>query len=152
MSEKKFQDMVIGLFRRKHAHAVNMEPGTTNPGIPDINWCMGGIEGNLELKFGYDTGAAPLIRPYQLVWFRERIQAGGYPMLGYYIECEEYTDEVMVFQGRHIDDLAKAKDMDGIYDIPHLRIIHPEEMIEGLISEMASWHDELHPQITLINH
>ena len=151
MSEKQFQDMVIGLFTEKKAHAVNMEPGTTNPGIPDISWCMEGIEGNLELKFGYDTGAAPLIRPLQLVWFRERIKAGGYPMLGYYIECEEFMDEVMVFQGRHIEALARAKDIDDIYSIPHLRIIHPEEMIEGLISEMASWHDELHPNIALLN-
>ena len=149
--ENVFQTMVLALFQNQHAHAVNMEPGTTNPGIPDINWCMGGIEGNLELKYGISGGLAPHVRPTQVVWFRERIRAGGYPMLAYFIEDREYTDEVYIYQGRYIEHLATAKNIDDLDDIESLRIINPMEMIEGLISEIASWHDQLNPQIMTIN-
>lgn len=151
MSEKKFQDMVLGLFRAKDAHAVNMEPSTTNPGIPDINWCLEGIEGNLELKFCYDTGAAPHIRPPQLVWFRERIKAGGYPMLAYYIEEEDAIDGVYIFQGRHIEALAMCKTTDELFDIEYLRVINPQEMVEALISEIASWCDQETSRIVTLN-
>jgi hypothetical protein len=148
--EKAFEDMVIGLFIVKEAHVVNMEPGLTNPGIPDISWCLEGIEGNLELKFGCGKrGRAPHIRPSQLVWFRERIKAGGYPMLAYFIEEPKYTDEVYIFQGRYIEQLAMAKKLNDLDDIPSLRVINPAEMVEALISEIASWYDQDHPQIIL---
>ena len=140
--------MVIGLFKIKNAHAVNMEPSATNPGIPDINWCMSGIEGNLELKFKKDDLAMPLIRPAQIVWFRERIRAGGYPMVAYYVESKEYTDEVYIVQGRYLEDLVDA---DDITDVPYLRMLEPQELIEAMISEIASWHDELNPQIMTLN-
>ena len=149
--EKAFQDMVLELFNAKDAHAINMEPGITNPGIPDINWCLDGIVGDLELKFGCNGFPAPNVRGNQLVWFRDRIKAGGYPMLAYYIEEPEYTDEVYLFQGRYIEQLALCKKLDEIYEIPNLRVIRPEEMIEALISEIASWYDQENPQIVTLN-
>ena len=123
-----------------------MEPSNTNPGIPDINWCIDGVEGNLELKYAYSDGAAPHIRPAQLVWFRERMKAGGYPMLAYYIEADKYMDEVFVFEGQYIEQLAMAKTVDDLDDIESLRVVNPEEMIEAMISCIAGWHDELHPE------
>lgn len=152
--ETVFQNMVINLFEARGAHAVNMEPNKAiNPGIPDVNWCLQGIEGNVELKYGFDGGAAPLIRPFQVVWFRERVKAGGYPMFAYYIECEEYTDEVYIFQGRHYEALAKAKDMEDVLEVPNLRVMDPNNLVEALLSEMASWHDEIDPpsQIVTLN-
>jgi hypothetical protein len=151
--EKAFEDMVLELFLKKGAHAVNMEPGLTNPGIPDINWCLEGIIGDLELKFGCGKrNRAPHIRPSQLVWFRERIKAGGYPMLAYYIEEPKYADEVYIFQGRYIEQLAMAKKLNDLDDIPSLRVMNPAEMVEALISEIASWWDQENPKIiTSIN-
>ncbi len=144
--EKKFQDMVMELFRIKEAHAVNMEPGTTNPGIPDVSWCLEGIVGQLELKYGCGKRKrAPHVRTSQVVWFRERMKAGGYPMLAYYIEEPDFTDEVYLFQGRYIEQLAMCKKLDEIYEIPNLRIMNPNELIEALISEIASWYDQVDP-------
>ena len=140
--EKEFQDHVIAIFNRRGAHAVNMEPSRTNPGIPDTNWCLDGIEGNLELKYVYDEGAAPMVRPMQLVWFRERIKAGGYPMFAYYVSCTKYLDEVYVYRGDQFLKLANAKNASALTDIPHLRVVDPNELIDGLISEMASWNEE----------
>ena len=153
MKEKDFQDMVIELFEGQDAHVVNMEPGTTNPGIPDLNFCLHGIEGNVELKLAYEEGAAPHIRPMQLVWFRERVKAKGYPMLAYFVLSEKFTDEVLIFQGRRIDELALCKDTSDVYDVEHLTVVNPMEMVHGLLSEIGSWHDEINPEarIQLIN-
>ena len=149
--ETAFQTMVLDLFAAKEAHAVNMEPGTTNPGIPDISWCLDGIVGQLELKFGCGKrDRAPHIRASQLVWFRERMKAGGYPMLGHYIEEPEFTDEVYLFQGRYIEQLAMCKKLDEIYEVPNLRIMNPGELVEGLISEIASWYDQENPQSQIV--
>lgn len=147
MNEKEFQDSIIGLFKERHGHAVNMEPHMTNPGIPDVNWCMAGIEGNLELKVGKDDGVRPRIRPTQLIWFRKRVAAGGYPMFGIYVNSKEYTDEVYIFQGRYLDKINEMKKMSDLLesDIPQLRIMDPNNFVEGLVSEMASWHDEIEP-------
>lgn len=48
----------------------------TSAGIPDCNYCYAGVEGWLELKAGPDIE----VRPTQLVWFRDRIKAGGWPL------------------------------------------------------------------------
>ena len=145
--EKEWQDAVIALFTSLNAHAVNVEPGITNPGMPDINWCYQGIEGNLELKIAYDEGAGPHIRPNQIVWFRERVKAGGYPMFGVYVKSKTYSDEVYVIQGRYVTELADySNNWDAVLaNVPHLRVMRPEEFVQALISEMASWHDEIDP-------
>lgn len=148
--EKVFQDMVIQLFEAQGGHAVNMEPSKTNPGIPDINWCIQGIEGNVELKYGFDGGAAPLIRPPQVVWFRERVRAGGLPMFAYYIECDKFTDEVYIFQGRHYKALAEAKEVEDVIAVPNLRVMEPTNLVQALMSEMASWHDEIDPPSQIV--
>ena len=151
VKEKGFQDMVIQMFAARGGHAVNVEPGTTNPGMPDINWCLEGIEGNLELKFGFEGGAAPTIRPNQIVWFRERIKAKGMPMFGYYVESKEYVDLVFIIRGEHYEALAKAKTMDDIIvDVPKIIVTDPEEFVETLIGEMSEWHDEIDPPSRII--
>lgn len=147
--EKVFQDSVIGMFKERGGHAVNVEPGITNPGMPDVNWCLAGIEGNIELKYGFLEGAAPTIRPNQIVWFRERIKAKGLPMFGYYLEGE-VGDLVLIFQGRHYEQLARAKDVDEIYDIPHKLVGDPNEFVDVLIGSMMEWHDEIDPPAKII--
>jgi len=86
----------------------------------------------------------------QVVWFRERVRAGGYPMFGFYVENEKYTDEVFVIQGRYFEALAKMKDIDELTDVPYLRVMNPNDFVEGLISEMSSWHDEVDPPSKII--
>ena len=136
---------MIGLIEAQGGHAENMEPSRTNPGIPDINYCVAGVEGNVECKYAIEDGLAPKIRPTQLVWFRERVRAGGYPMLAYYVDGSKagYMDNVYIFQGRFIDRMAKCRTVSELYSVPHLHVLDPEEMIQGLFSEMASWHDEV---------
>ena len=68
-------------------------------------------------------------------------------MLGIYVNSKQYSPEVYIFQGRYLDQINKIKTMSGLLesDIPYLRIMDPQDFIEGLISEIASWHDEIVP-------
>lgn len=59
------------------AHLSWIESHATSPGAFDVNYCVNGIEGWIELK------AFPKIeiRTSQIVWARERIAAGGFPLV-----------------------------------------------------------------------
>lgn len=56
-----------------------------DPGTPDLSFCTGGLEGFLELKYRptYPSDSLPLLgdryglRPTQLLWIPDRIDAGG---------------------------------------------------------------------------
>jgi hypothetical protein len=46
-------------------------------GVPDVSFCVGGIQGWLELKY---TGRFPLehpVLPTQIIWMDRRLRAGG---------------------------------------------------------------------------
>jgi hypothetical protein len=54
----------------------------TSPGFPDVNYCIGEVEGNIELKCSrYPKARYPFkkggLRKSQKVWIRQRIRAGG---------------------------------------------------------------------------
>lgn len=65
-------------------HLSWIESHETSPGIPDIEYCVktphqiGGVVGNIELKA---LGDNMEVRPSQLKWFRERMAAGGNPLI-----------------------------------------------------------------------
>ncbi len=78
MSEENLQRALIKAFKRR-GHFSEVESHETSAGIPDIDYCMNGIESHIELKFG--NAIAPRIRPSQVKWFRDRVRAGGHPWL-----------------------------------------------------------------------
>lgn len=52
-------------------HFSRIESGDTAAGIPDVEYCIGGISGHLELK------SSTKLRQSQFVWMRDRLRAGG---------------------------------------------------------------------------
>ena len=58
---------------RFHWQAV--ETGMTGLGVPDSNYCVGGVEGWIEFKF--TTALAVNISGPQVGWIERRIRAGG---------------------------------------------------------------------------
>ena len=57
------------------AHWQGIETGGTGRGIPDLNYCLDGQEGWIELK---STAAwAVKIEPGQVAWIERRARAGG---------------------------------------------------------------------------
>lgn len=61
-------------------HFSRVESPQTSAGIPDVDFCVEGIEGHIELKFG-EGGNAPRMRPSQVKWFNSRVKAGGKPII-----------------------------------------------------------------------
>ena len=53
-----------------------MESHATSLGVPDLNYCVDGVEGWLELKAGPDID----IRASQVIWMKEHIASGGWPL------------------------------------------------------------------------
>jgi hypothetical protein len=52
-----------------------IELGLIASGVPDMNYCVGGVEGWIELKA--TEGVALTIRPGQVSWIERRVRAGG---------------------------------------------------------------------------
>jgi hypothetical protein len=67
---------------RKHipgADWQSVETWSTGQGVPDLNYCLDGVEGWIELK---QTDANVVdIRPEQIAWAERRTRAGGRVLL-----------------------------------------------------------------------
>lgn len=57
-------------------HWQRIELGAVGSGVPDLNYCIDGVEGWAELK-ATDTYTIPFKRPYQPSWIDRRTRAGG---------------------------------------------------------------------------
>jgi len=79
MSEQRFWRQIKNALKRYHLTRVeNHEAGT---GIPDVDYCVEDFEGHLELKFCSSVSKGIVLRKDQYVWFRDRVTAGGRPMV-----------------------------------------------------------------------
>ena len=70
----------------KVGHFVRIESGITVLGQPDVNFCVGGKEGNIEFKYIYKGKKKPIVRPAQIAWFKKRREAGGFCCIITYVE------------------------------------------------------------------
>jgi hypothetical protein len=80
-------------------HFSRIETGATTLGQPDVNFCVDGIEGNLELKFAKGPKDALHLRPSQHRWMTDRIKAGSWNVwiLAHVAESNKW----MVVHGMH---------------------------------------------------
>lgn len=79
MSEAAFSDEV----RReldKYGHFSMVESHAVTAGFPDIDFCVLGKDGHMELKYS-DDGKPPDIRRSQVIWFKHRVAAGSEPWI-----------------------------------------------------------------------
>lgn len=66
------------LFRQHmpaEAHLQRVETGGVGLGVPDFNYCLGGVEGWVELKVSQTRSVG--LRPEQVAWISRRVRAGG---------------------------------------------------------------------------
>lgn len=57
-------------------HASRVESHSTSAGIPDVDYCINGVEGHLELKYS-KSNKPPEIRNTQIKWHTKRRENGG---------------------------------------------------------------------------
>lgn len=86
MSEKRLQKYVLDNVDYT-GHWDFVESKFVTAGFPDLDFCVKGVEGNIELKYGSDK-KPPTLRPTQCAWFRRRAGVGGncWLLLGWEID------------------------------------------------------------------
>ena len=72
MTESEFSKNVLWLLNVV-GHACRIESPEVSAGNPDLNYCVVGVEGHLELK----EGNKPKLRPAQYRWINKRVRALG---------------------------------------------------------------------------
>jgi hypothetical protein len=129
---------------RKHLpafHWVSIESRMTGSGIPDANYCVGGIEGWVEFKLtsGWTVGLAP----EQIGWHAQRNRAGGRTFIAVRRQRPagkrtDATDELWLFRGAD----ARALKSEGLKsDNAHLACYcyrGPEQWDWGTVRRLLS--------------
>lgn len=82
MLEKRLSRKIIQYLRSHNAHVQRVEVGTSQRGVPDIEFCLPGIgmpalTGWIELKVVKTMKRRVVISSFQLEWMRQRLAAGG---------------------------------------------------------------------------
>lgn len=88
----------------KGFHLVSVETGLTGMGVPDMNYCYGGIEGWIENK--WCKGWQVHMRPEQIGWILRRKRAGGNVYVAVRrINKTSLSDEFYLFDGADVEAL-----------------------------------------------
>ena len=107
MSENKFWDSI-----KQHiggrGHFSRVESHETSSGIPDVDFCIDGVEGHIELK--YSVNKVPKIRPSQGRWFRYRVMRGGNPWLLCHIVING-ENRYLLFEGRDVTRILETNEL-----------------------------------------
>lgn len=94
------------------AHWQSVETWSTGQGVPDLNYCINGREGWIELKA--TSGWKVNISPEQVAWIERRMRNGGCVTIAVRRKSEagprkgKATDELWLFPPREIRKLAKG--------------------------------------------
>jgi hypothetical protein len=108
------------LFRKRIAcDWQTIETWSTGQGVPDLNYCLEGVEGWIEAK--QTSGWAVAITPEQVGWAERRLRHGGRVLLAVRRKTEEgprkgaAADELWLFRGslmREVKDNGIKNNMD----------------------------------------
>lgn len=90
--KKAFKEMGAGV------HVSWIESHATALGVPDLNYCLDGTEGWLELKASPDIE----IRASQVIWMKEHIKSGGHPLFFF-----RWDNMFLIVPGDRGDDLRR---------------------------------------------
>lgn len=80
MSKKGSEHSLWQYIRIGMQHAgdmVRIEAPEQGAGAPDVNYCLRGVEGNVELKYCDEQRNGFEVRATQYRWFQRRMEAGG---------------------------------------------------------------------------
>lgn len=137
MSEIDLQSLVIKEFIKRGAHVSNIESGLTCAGFPDLDVCREGKINQLEIKHFKKTKPShrdmPDIRDTQVKWFRDRIKAGGNPM----ILTQGREGLYMLHHGKYVHHFVSMKGTNELISLPCV-IWQGEIDFDGLLEELLS--------------
>lgn len=76
-TEKQMWNYMRAPLKSYGTHFTRIESGETSLGQPDLNFCVNGVDGNIELKISATLNRKITLRPAQHRWFKSRINAGS---------------------------------------------------------------------------
>ena len=130
MSEKTLRKYITqGL--KQYGHLSQIESHATSVGFPDTNFCINGVEGNIELKY-WSAKKNYVLRKNQIAWMRDRLKAGGRIFLlflreqggkhYFLIELDAYSLAAVASTAKAAEWEAQATDSwNGRIDFNHLK-------------------------------
>lgn len=105
MNESTLRAKVIAMITAADGHASPIESHDVSAGIPDINYCIKGHEGHIELKVGKDS-RPPALRPTQHRWAVLRNRAEG---TFFYLFLNNSDGNVYLIDGCDVQGLVQAR-------------------------------------------
>lgn len=81
----------------------NVETGLTSLGVPDLNFCIEGVEGWIEMKA--TAHWAVTLRPNQIGWLLTRKRHGGQVFIAVRRRTEQGADELYLCRGEYAEQL-----------------------------------------------
>lgn len=113
MIEDDLREEVRKWGRSNSAHISWVESHATSPGFPDADICLRKVIIQTELKVVKAKGKVE-IRPTQYEWFRERLRAGGKPVM-----LIGDDDKYYVVPARSVVFPSALTNIDQLFDRPH---------------------------------
>lgn len=105
MKESVFRSKIIALISAAGGHACAIESHDTSAGVPDINYCINGHEGHIELKVGTDS-KPPSLRPTQHRWAVLRKSAEG---RSFFLFLNNSDGNMYLIDGSDVQGLVQAR-------------------------------------------
>jgi len=108
MNESKFSKHIRGIIKSAcGGHVSRVEAAESAAGIPDLDYCVHGREGHIELKVG-SVKKPPDLLASQVRWFRKRIEAGGDP---FFLCLNTDNNAVYLVDGQFFQQLSGKTDI-----------------------------------------
>ena len=115
-------------------HLSWVESHATSAGIPDLNYCIQGYEGWVELKSGNFE-----VKASQVIWMEERISNGGHPLF-----LIEMDDAFFFVCGSQASNLRKNNSVDNVASLAFFALfggLNPDVLI-SILKERGHRHGE----------
>ncbi|QRE00548.1 hypothetical protein [Burkholderia phage BCSR129] len=128
MSEAKLREDVKKAFKGTGAHLSWIESHATAAGFPDLELCHEGVSQQIELKYADATGKVK-IRQTQYQWFRQRVKAGGAPLLWVYNGYHHY-----LVPGALVSDPTPIRTMADVRSRPHIQFDCPYKLARVILT------------------
>jgi hypothetical protein len=113
MSEQRLRKYLIDNLNSATCHISQVESHAVSAGIPDLNYCVDGVEGWIELKWWYKSKPAQF-RPTQIAWFRRRVTAGGKPFVVWAHDLDG-PPKFVLMEGKNVPSLARSQEIKDWY-------------------------------------
>lgn len=122
----------------KRCHYSRIESGETSPGFPDLDVCIEGIGGYIEMKhINGRENRKNLLRPSQYRWICDRIEAGE-TNIWILVSCNMGKGRVffLLVHGSNVGALIRTNRLDD-WTAAAREILTEDNLVDGILRNMC---------------